>query len=215
MSLRNGCVRFSTVIGLVCLVLAGGQAWADDSPWYVATRFGESSAEVQFGSRHAKWVDDEANTMAVDLGYEVNRYLAIEAGYLDLGSHGGWGSVCRQSDEACIERLITFGLCIEGSECSPEVLAAQEAEISGFSLALVPGWPLGERFALRGKLGLIAWDSDVTALGFGVTERFSGEELLTGIGLEYSLPSGLGVLLEHEELDLDASSTSLGLSWRF
>ena len=207
--------RLAWFAGAVCLVLGGGQLRAGESPWYVAARFGEGSAEARFGVRHPKWIDDRDDSSAVDLGYELNRYLAVEAGYLDLGTHRGWGSVCRQTDEACIERLITLGLCVDGSDCSAELLAAQEAELTGLSLALVPRWPLGERFALRGKLGLIAWDSDVVALGFGVTERFSGEEILAGVGLEYSLPGGLGILLEHDELDLDASSTSLGLSWRF
>jgi len=206
--------RVWTVLGAVCLVLAGGRLRAEESPWYVAARLGEASIEAQFGARHAKAIDDEAGSAAVDVGYRVNRYLAVEAGYLDLGSHAGRGSPCLQTDDACIERLAALGLCVEGFECT-EVVAALEAEISGLSLALVPSWPIGERLSLRGKVGLMAWDADVAARGFGVEERFSSEELLTGVGLEYQFPGGLGILLQHEEVDLDASSTSLGLSWRF
>ena len=95
------------------------------------------------------------------------------------------------------------------------MLTALEAEVSGLSLALVPSWPLADRLSLRGKVGLLAWDADVNARGFGVDERFSGEDLLTGIGLEYEFPGGLGLLLEHQEVDLGVGSTSLGLSWQF
>lgn len=214
MSPRTKHHRLSTGLVLACLVLSGGQLWAEDSPWYVAARFGESSAEAQFGERHPKWVDDEGGTAAFDVGYEVNRYLAVEAGYHDLGSHGGWGSPCRQTDDACIERLAALELCGEGFECA-EILTAVDAELSGFSLALVPSWPFGDRVSLRGKVGLIAWDGDVAAPGFGVSESFSGEELLAGVGVQYSFPGGLGVLLQHEELDLDVGATSLGVSWRF
>ena len=136
--------RVWIVLGTVCLVLAGGRLWASESPWYVAARLGESSAEARFGSRHPKWVDDEASAVAVEVGYEVNRYLAVEAGVHDLGNHQGFGSPCRQTDDACIERLATLGLCAEGFECT-EVLTALDAEIEGLSLALVPSWPLGDR----------------------------------------------------------------------
>jgi hypothetical protein len=85
MSPQRKLRRGWTVLGAVCLVLAGGQLWADESPWYVAARFGESSTEAQFGSRHPKQIDDEAGAVAVGAGYEVNRYLAVEAGFHDLG----------------------------------------------------------------------------------------------------------------------------------
>ena len=213
MSPKRRHFRTFVVLGVVCLVLVGGRAWAGGSPWYVAARFGESSAEAQFGAVHPKFVDDEAGTAAVELGYQVNEYLSVEGGFHDLGSHAAFGSPCRQSDVACIERLWTLGLCAEPG-CA-ELLAPAEAELSGFSVALVPGVPLGDRLSLRGKVGIMAWDGDVVVPGFDLSERFSGEELLTGVGLEYSFPGGLGILLQHEELDLDVGTTSLGLSWRF
>lgn len=215
MNAKSQSYRAWIALALACLVLAGGRLWADESPWYVAARFGEASAEAQFGTRHPKLVDDEASSAAVELGYEINRYLAVEAGYQDLGSQAGWGSPCLQTDDACIERLATLGLCAVGFECT-EVLVALDAEISGLSLALVPRLPLGDRLSLRGKVGLMAWDSDVsTRTDFGPDERFSGEDLLLGVGLHYRFPNGLGVLLQHEQLDLDAGSSSLGLSWGF
>ena len=201
-------------LALVAFVLGGGQVWAGESPWYVTARFGEASAEAQLGDRHPQRIDDEAGSAAVDVGYEINRYLAVEAGYQDLGSHAGFGSPCLQTDDACIERLAGLGLCVEGSECA-EILAALNADFSGLSVALLPTWPVTERLAVRGKIGLMAWDGDVTAVSFGVSERFSSEDLLTGLGVLYSFPGGLGILIQHEELDLDAGTTSLGLRWRF
>lgn len=214
MSPLNRPFRFWPVLAAASLVLGGGHLWAGESPWYVAARVGEASAEARLGARHPQSIDDEAASAAVDLGYRVNRYLAVEAGYQDLGSHSGFGSPCRQSDDSCIERLAGLGLCVEGSECA-EIVTALDADLSGLSLALVPTLPLGERLSLRGKVGLIAWDGDVAAPRFGAIERFSGEDLVLGVGLEYGFPGGLGLQLQHEELDLDAAATTLGLRWRF
>ena len=62
----------------------------------------------------------------------------------------------------------------------------------------------------------MAWDSEVRGpLDFGPIESFTGEDLLLGIGLEYGFSSGLGLLLEYSELDLDVSTTALGVSWNF
>ena len=214
MSPPNRQFRFRTVLLMIFLVLGGGRLWAEESPWYVAVRLGKSSADAQLGARFPQRIDDQAGGAAVDVGYEVNGYLAVEAGYQDMGSHAGFGSPCRQTDDACPELLATFDLCAEGFACT-EVLAALEAEISGFSLALVPSLPLGDRFSVRGKLGLFAWDADLAAARFGFSETFSGEEVLAGVGVEYSFPTGLGLLIQHEEMNLDVGATSLGLSWRF
>ena len=225
MILRGIQSRRLTVITLAGLVLAGGQAWAGESPWYVAARFGESSVDARLGSRHPKRLDDAANAAVVEVGYAVNRFLAVEFGYHDLGRHAGWGSPCVQTDDACIERLAALELCVEGFDCS-EVLVGLEGNVDGFSLALVPIWPLGDRLSLRGKAGLIGWDADVAiapgsffvAAGSPFTRRgelFSSEDLLAGLGLHYSFPNGLGLQLQHETFDLDAGTTSFGVSWRF
>jgi len=38
---------------------------------------------------------------------------------------------------------------------------------------------------------------------------------LIGVGLQFDFPSGFGLLLQHDEFDLDVSTTVLGVSWRF
>lgn len=225
MSPKTKDLRIWIVVGTVCLVLGGGQLWAGESPWYVAARFGDSRVDATLGDRHPQRIDDEAGAAAVEVGYVVNRYLAVELGYLDLGSHGGFGSPCVQTDVNCPERL-ALELCVQGTECA-EILSALEADVDGFSLALVPSWPISDRFIVRGKAGLIAWDADVTAGRIlvirstsGIREPRSGElfsssDLLAGLGVHYSFPNGIGLLLQHDTFDLDAGSTTLGVSWRF
>lgn len=225
MNLCRGRSRIPTVITFAALVLAGGQLSAGDSPWYAAARLGDSSVDARLGTRHTQLIDDQDSSTAFDVGYTINRYLAVELGYQDLGTHSGFGSPCLQSDDNCPERLASTGLCVEGTECT-EVLVTLGARVDGLSIALVPSWPLARGLSLRGKAGLIAWDTDVDfgrpfvirAVAGDTTrtgEPFSGRDLLAGLGLRYDFPSGVGVLLQHESFDLDAQTTSLGVAWRF
>jgi hypothetical protein len=202
------------VLGAVGLVLIGGRLAAAESSWYVAAQLGQSGSDAQFGAQHAKLVDDEADAAAVGVGYAVGRHLAVEAGYHELGSHRGFGSPCRAS-EPCIERLATLGLCAEGFECA-QVLVPLDADIEGFSLALVPSWPVGEHISIRGKVGLMSWDGEISGgAAFGVIESLSGEDLLTGIGVQYDFSDSFGLVVSYEEVDLDVSWTSVGMNWRF
>ena len=224
MILQSSRMAFPAVIVCATLVLCTGQLRADESPWYVAARLGDASVDARLGSRPVNRIDDEATAGAVEVGYSLNRHLAVELGYHDLGTYDGFGSPCPPGEEGCVERLASLGLCAEGFDCT-EVRPSLAAKVDGVSLALVPIWPIGERLSLRGKAGLIAWDTDVTVeRGFVTTsasrttangEIFSSRDLLAGLGVQYDFPNGLGLLLQHETFDLDAATTSLGVSWRF
>lgn len=220
---RTTCIP--SVIAFAALVLATGQLWAGDSPWYAAARFGESRVDAELGSRQPRRFDDSDAATAVEVGYTLNRHLAVELGYQHLGSHAGFGSPCPQSVDSCVERLAALELCAEGFDCARAVNTLS-ADVDGVSLALVPSWPLTRGLSLRAKAGLIAWDTDVVVeRGFLVPastsrttargELFSDRDLIAGLGLRYDFPSGLGLLLQHETFQLDAETTSLGLSWRF
>lgn len=206
-------ITTGAVAGVVLLAL-GSMAYAGDSPWYVVASVGESDAEARFGSRHPKRIADDQEAVALAVGYAVRPWLSVEGGYHDLGTHRGFGSPCRESDDACIERLAQLNLCIEGFDCT-EVSTNLDADVSGLSLAAVPRWPVTEELSVFGTVGVMAWDSEVEAPSFGRIGDFSGEDLLLGVGLRYDLPSGLGLAAQYAELDLDIRWTSFGLAWRF
>ncbi len=224
MILQSSRTTFLTGLVFGGLVLCAGQLGASEPSWYVAARFGDATVDARLGSQPVHRIDDEAAARTVEVGYSLNRNLAVQLGYHDLGSHGGFGSPCPRGEEGCVERLASLGLCVEGFDCT-EVRPSLAAEVDGVSLALVPIWPIGERFSLRGKAGLIAWDTDVTVeQGFITTaasrttangKLYSSRDLLAGLGVQYDFPNGLGLLLQHETFDLDARTTSLGVSWRF
>lgn len=193
---------------LAVVVLAGGRPLvAEPSGWEVGLKFGRSSLEQSFGEqqRH-KSFDDRAGASAVEIAYFFNEYVGVQAGYSELGTFRGTGSSCPFDPRTCRETLALF---------AP---AAVEAEVTGWSLAVIPSWPFTERLAAYGKLGVFDRDtelsSDVELIGGGRDfDRLSGTDLLTGVGLRYRFGKGLGTLVEYQRAELD--SATLGLTWRF
>ncbi len=205
---------------VVCLLLGAAELAAGDSRWSLKTRIGEAELDATFGNRWRKSFDGDHEATSVEVAYALNRFLALQAGYHDLGEYTGFGPPCTEDVEVCIQTAgeVPLALCTEGATDPICGFAAVplDAEVSGWSLSVVPRWPFNDRFSVYGKLGVIDWGSDVSGLfGTRSTESYSGTDLLTGVGLEYSFPGGFGVLAEYQDLDLGVASTSLGASWRF
>ena len=201
---RSKSVWYGASALLAAVLVGGGDPLAaDEKGWQVDLRLGRSSLESSFGERHSKSFDDQADASSVEVGYFFNRYVGIQAGYHDLGSFEGTGSPCPDEVDPCIA-----------------LLAPIEAEVTGWSLAVVPSWPFTERLSAFAKLGALAWNTDlsseliVTAHGREF-ETLSSTDLLAGIGLSYRLSTRLGAVAEYRRLDLDLASTSLGVNWRF
>lgn len=197
----------------------GAPLAAIEKPWYVEAKLGQAQTEAEFGRVHRKFFDDESDAASVELGYTLNRYLAIQGGYHDAGEVRGFGSPCPDGDQPCIESLATplqaTSLCVEGAIC-PLIGVELGAESESWSLAAVPRWPVNDRFALRAKIGVSAWETTVSGLlAEQSSERFSGTDALFGIGAEWSWPSGLGALVEHTDSDPGLAATQVGMSWRF
>ncbi|MEE8524173.1 MAG: outer membrane beta-barrel protein [Thermoanaerobaculia bacterium] len=220
------CLRFGLVL-VTILGLAASELSAGESRWYLETKLGQSEFEGTLGFRHAKFFDDSDSAASLAVGYTVNRYLAVEIGYHDLGEHGGFGSPCAENEEICPATALPPGaehplaLCVEGATdpiCGfyPLVATPVTADVTGLSFAVVPRYPFNDRFSVYGKVGVIDWDADVSEAFSGrAVDSFSDRDLLTAVGLQYTFPIGFGVLAEYQQLDFDVSSTSLGASYRF
>jgi OOP family OmpA-OmpF porin len=113
---------------------------------------------------------------ALRLGYEVDDRWAVEAGYLNHGSPG-YGYRLGAQDG----RLTSHG--------------------HSWQLGGRATWPLNERFALVGRLGLARNQSRLTGTGEAASRAVSGSTtaLYGGLGLETTLAPGwhLGLAWEH------------------
>ncbi|UUZ53183.1 hypothetical protein LP419_30365 [Massilia sp. H-1] len=114
--------------------------WAN-SAWYIGGGIGAARATIDQdritqsltanGSTMSAFSSDEKDAPAFKLfaGRQLNRYLAIEGGYFDLGS---FGFNATTSDGALNGR----------------------AALSGVNLDLVGQWPLTERLSVLGRVGV-------------------------------------------------------------
>lgn len=151
--------------------------------------------------------DDDERDLGYKLfgGYQFNRFLALEAGYFDLGKF--------DFDATTI----------------PTGTFAGEIEITGFNVDLVGSLPLSKRFSAFGRGGVTREEAEVkfTRSGAVAVTDASRDKSETnykfGFGVEYAITSALGLRAEAERYriddavgnDGDVDLYSLGLVYRF
>lgn len=89
-------------------------------------------------------------------------------------------------------------------------------DVSGFNLSGIGILPVGEKFNLFAKLGMLFWDASLSGKGGGDD---SGEDFSWGIGAGYSFTDQFGMRLEYQGFEIEDTDTvdllSVGASWKF
>ena len=133
--------------------------------------------------------DDSDTGYKVFGGYRFMKYFGVEGGYMSFGE---------PSDE------------VSGIDVS--------IEATGWDAFAVGILPLGERFEVFGKLGLIFWDSDVDVSGAG-SDSDSGSDTAYGVGGAFLIGEHFAIRAEYEIFDIedteDVNMFSVGAEWRF
>ncbi len=132
--------------------------------------------------------DDKDTGFKIFGGYDFNETFAIEVGYADLG------------------------------EVSANAGATKiTAELNGFYVDAKATIPVNESFGIFGKLGLVRWEAEVNAAGFGSLDD-DGTDLTFGIGAEYAFTKQFSLRGEWERFDFDDTDVdllSIGLVVKF
>jgi OOP family OmpA-OmpF porin len=225
-SRRRGAVAL--VVGL----FTAGSAGATEDGWYVVAFGGEAATKnMSQGSLDQDLVDafgfvgltvveavssfDDSDTgFGLAGGYQVNEHFAAELAWVDLGeiSYSAEGTV---TDGFGVFDT-TFGL-------------GQSA--SGVVFSMLGIWPIGERFAVFGRVGLalMSVDADISVTIDGVTGADSAStdrsNMMYGAGGDLALGDRLGLRLEWNRYagvgtddflgDTDIDLVTLGLRYSF
>lgn len=119
--------------------------------------------------------DTDAPIAKLVLGYTITRHFAIETAYIDMGA-------------------VTVGATV--TDGVDTVAVHETAYAKGFVISGVGIYPLPNRFALTGKIGLFMWDtklrSRLVVLGCcsdAEETKASGTSRVIGIGGQYDFSS--------------------------
>jgi len=213
MSKKRAAAAALTIFSLV----SAASAMAAERGFYIGASGGQSSADydvdfdlilqdVIFPVRSSS-VDKEDTGFAIFGGYRFFRYLAVEAGYLDLGKL----SYTATGLPNVAPGPFTLGIDIETKGATGSVLGSL---------------PLSDRFELFGRAGFLFADTKISATlasgGFrdSVSESDNINYAELGIGAAFDVHDRLTLRLEYryfEDLDNEENSldyTSLGVVYR-
>jgi opacity protein-like surface antigen len=85
--------------------------------------------------------------------------------------------------------------------------------LTAYSLSVIGSIPLTDRFDVFGQVGIASWDVDFK----GISSAFdaSGEDLLYGAGLRWSMDDHWMVSVEYEKVELGFDTAGIGVSYHF
>ena len=141
-------------------------------------------------------VDESSTGYKLYAGYQMLRYLAAEAAYVDLGK-----------------------LSYEGTFAGAPITDGR-LKLRGFDLSALATLPVGERLRLFAKAGLFFWQTEASDSGGGAgfSAKTSGRKPSVGLGASYLVYGPLAVRIEAESFqfgDQHAQLVSAGLAFNF
>lgn len=170
-----------------------------DAGWYIGGAYGMTKIEVDMTGISNPVKDESDSGFKIYGGFQFNKHLGAEVGYVDGGKATFSGS-----------SIPSLGIGPFTGELS----------VTAITFAAVGTLPLNESFALFGKIGLASWDAkfsaNVSGFGAGGLDD-SGTDAFFGIGARYNLNKNWGLVVEYETYDADTtvSMTSLGVRYKF
>jgi len=202
-------MKKSICASATALVLMSAQAMAAETGFYAGVGGGVFGvdADVDLDEEITSSFDEDDTGFRAFGGWNFTKNFAAELGYLDGGTANG-----------------TIGdIDVDGAEADIDL------DASGVDLSFVGTLPLGDRFFVFGRAGLIAWDADLDAVitfddGEGGTETEeisasdSGEDPLYGAGFGVNFGENAAVRVEYTFYDLgdvDGDFASASFVWKF
>jgi hypothetical protein len=195
-------MKFKITAALAMLTVALAPAAFSQEPeevrgFYLGGGIGQFNAKIndvnQVDNTIDKWNENDT-AYKVFAGYRMNRFLAVEADYINLGKPSG---------------AVVPGFNVDSS-------------VDGFAPYVVGTVPLGRYLEVFGRLGYYFYDATMgqqDALNGRVQFKEESKDLVWGGGVGASIGEKFDVRLEYERFDLrrldDADALWLNAAWRF
>lgn len=177
--------------GSILLALGVTSAQAkEDAGFYVGAAVGQDTLKDEDSTLGFKF-DGSDTAGKIFAGYQFNRYVAVEAAYID------------------------------GGEPDDTILGIQvKAKADGGQGSVIGMLPIGEVVSLYARAGVLVWNVKLRATdGFTVVEdKEDGSDFMWGGGINIKITPHLHARAEYEYADLggtDATVITAGAYWKF
>ncbi|MFT4927593.1 MAG: putative porin [Phenylobacterium sp.] len=215
--LTFGCFAANAEQSSPCQSLASNDQQCDHQiGWYLGGSLGLAQTDVDNHriEQHFEQNNLDVSRVSTDnddiggnimVGYQFNRYFALEAGYLDFA-----------------ERSVHFSgqtTDIAAFYAAAKNIYPQSGD--GVLVALVASWPMSERFKLSAKLGYFDWQGDYVTLddqGQQGSATTSDGDVLIGAELNYRLNAQTQLFTSYQRVKLnqdDNDMFAVGLRYYF
>ena len=180
------------VLGLLVTVVST-QAMAQDGTSYLSATVGQSNFKVDGDVPPGVNVDKKDTSFGIAFGYNINKIVALEAGYFNMGKFKVNGTY--------------FGFPFAG-----------DGKAQGVQVSAVVSAPVADAFTIYGRLGGAYTDRKASACSgtFCSSDSDKKAELLYGIGAGFAFAKNITGTIEYQKLnDTDVSSINLGVRFGF
>ncbi len=184
-------MKKTVLVGMGILLVVAMPVECAERGFYVGAGFGFSNFDVEDFNEEFANLYFESDNFGLKLfgGYQVFKYLAVEAGYTDFGQ---------------IKRKET-NIYYEDQSL--------KVAINDWDVSAVGTVALGKKATLFAKIGMASWNTDVTVDDGHevVAESSSGTDLAYGLGLDFMFKK-FGLRLEGDWLKIPDTSGAFMLS---
>lgn len=171
-------VRPPKTLVLALLALAPFVTNAADNGWYLGADIGQSSFHIK-SSRSATTAtfseSDTSTTYALSGGYRFNQYVALEAGYQNLGK---------------------YKLTVDGYTGS--------AKVNGVTAGALFQLPLNEQWSVFAKAGVMFARANTqvtdTTAGTGYSQHKNGAVPVIGVGVSYAMDKHWTLRAQYQDI---------------
>jgi OmpA-OmpF porin, OOP family len=202
---------------VVALAIGATPGSAVAGNWYLYGAAGTTDAKIDqaandadlrsFGATNiSSSVDQSSSGFKAQVGYQINRHLAVEGGYVNLGK-------------------FKYNATFTGGNTGAEI------KVDGWNVSAVGFLPMSDRFAFLGKAGLIAatvsQSGSIAGLPGVTANSVSTTDVKPslGVGIVYDLSRFVAIRAEYEKFfklgnndttgESDVNMLSVGVVYRF
>lgn len=193
--MKNRARAVLAILGAASALAFSGPTLAQDTGFYAGFSLGQATADDTCTGISGPGVscDDKDTAWKILGGYQFNRNLALEFGYIDLGEVSASGPGGSASIESSAFELVALGIL-----------------------------PLADKFSVYGKVGLYRGETDATAPGISLSESNTDLTFGIGVRYDITRNLGIrGEWQKYQDVgggeigEADVDVISVGIIWRF